>query len=294
MKKHSRSTKHNIAKSKMLRTKISFTQLIPSILTTMALCIAVTAIKYAMDGRFILAATSIMIAALFDMLDGRVARMLKASSNFGAQFDSLSDLGSFGISAGIVLYLWTIENAANYHNMMWWAIIVYISCVALRLARFNIESEEYAATELECNTQCSSAYKRLIASGYFFNGVPSTLAAILLLAPMIATFELITIPSSMITPIMIPYTIFISALMLCRIPTLSLKRLKVEGKYLSFSLFIIAILCVLLLLEPWIIIPILTSAYTLLIPITWLRCRKMLTTNNIKVAKNHDNNPDSA
>src|SRR5882757_494398 len=152
-------------------TGLSLNRMIPNILTLVALCAGMTAIRFAINGKFEAAVIAIMVAGVFDGLDGRIARLLKSTSPFGAQLDSLSDFVCFGVAPGVLLYIWTMSQLASFG----WALsLLYAICCGLRLARFNtqldVELPPYAS--------------------YFFTGIPAPGGAGLALVPMYLAFEI--------------------------------------------------------------------------------------------------------
>ncbi|MFM8859401.1 MAG: CDP-alcohol phosphatidyltransferase family protein, partial [Methylocystis sp.] len=108
---------------------------LPNIVTLLALCMGLTAIRYAIEGRFETAVTAVMMAAVLDGLDGRIARALKGTSRFGAELDSLSDFVDFGVAPAVILYLWSLH---EIKGLGWFAVLVFVIAAALRLARFNV------------------------------------------------------------------------------------------------------------------------------------------------------------
>ncbi len=117
---------------------VPFYKLFPSVITVLALCMGITAVRYALDGKFEIAAGLIIIAGIMDGLDGKIARLLKSTSEFGAQLDSLADIVSFGVAPGLVTYLWILHDIPA-KGIGWLVVLIYISCAALRLARFNVQ-----------------------------------------------------------------------------------------------------------------------------------------------------------
>ena len=115
---------------------LSFNRMIPNILTMIGLCAGLTAMRFALEGRFAAAAGSIVVAACIDGLDGRIARLLKATSRFGAEFDSLADMVSFGVAPALVVFSWALGGLGKFG---WSAAFIYVACAALRLARFNTQ-----------------------------------------------------------------------------------------------------------------------------------------------------------
>ena len=114
----------------------SFNRMIPNVLTVLALCAGMTAIRLAIVGRFETAVAAIIVAGILDGLDGRIARLLKGTSTFGAQLDSLSDFVSFGVAPAVMLYIWTME---QFHGFGWAVVLIFAVCCGLRLARFNTQ-----------------------------------------------------------------------------------------------------------------------------------------------------------
>jgi CDP-diacylglycerol--serine O-phosphatidyltransferase len=150
---------------------LSFNKMLPNLMTLMGLCIGLSSIRFALDGRFGSAVIAVAVAGAIDGLDGRLARLLKATSRFGAEFDSLADFLCFGIAPGLILYLWSLEN--------WGAIgflppLMFASAMALRLARFN--------AALDTAPPAAFAYN-------FFTGVPAPAGALLALFPLLAGLE---------------------------------------------------------------------------------------------------------
>src|SRR4051812_39856103 len=185
----------------------SVNRLVPNVLTLLALCAGMTAIRFAISGDFEAACYAILAAGIFDGLDGRMARLLKATSRFGAELDSLSDFVSFGVAPAAVLYLWTMS---QLHSIGWAIVLFFAVCCALRLARFN--------------TQLAAEPPPWAAN--FFSGAPAPAGAGLIMLPMFVSFEWGDwIPRS-------PYlnAVWISVvalLMVSNVPTVSLKRIRI-------------------------------------------------------------------
>ena len=164
--------------------------LIPNMVTVLGLCVGLTSIRMAIEGRFELALTAIGAAAVLDGLDGRMARLLKASSRFGAELDSLSDFVCFGVAPAIVLYLWGFAGASS---LGWIMVLMFALAAALRLARFNVALDEPG--------------KPLWETG-FFVGVPVPAGAILLMLPLY--MEGLGVPKSwMILPLLSLYALIL-------------------------------------------------------------------------------------
>ncbi len=148
---------------------VAFNRLLPNIVTVLALCAGLTAIRFGFQARWELAVMAIILAAIFDALDGRLARLVGGSTKFGAELDSLSDFISFGVAPAVLLYFWTLQHA---RGVGWALALLFAVCAALRLARFN--------TKLGVSDMPPWAYN-------YFTGVPAPGAAGLLLMPMTVT-----------------------------------------------------------------------------------------------------------
>ena len=201
--------------------------LLPNILTLGGVCLGISSIKFSFDGNFSLAVIFIILAAILDALDGRIARLIKGTSEFGKELDSLTDFVSFGIAPVLLLYFWELN---NYGKLGWAITLIYSVCCVLRLARFNL-------------TRIDS--KQLWKSNYF-EGVPSPAGGILILMPLI--FELADLNLNFNIKNLTPYfTILIAILMVSKFPTLSLKKISISPKATAFILLGIGIIFISLL-----------------------------------------------
>ncbi len=210
---------------------LSLNRLIPNILTLLALCAGMTAIRLALNGKFEPATTAIIIAGILDGLDGRIARLLKATSSFGAQLDSLSDFVSFGAAPAIMLYLWTMS---RLESLGWVLVLLFAVCCALRLARFN--------------TQLGAELPPYAHN--FFTGVPAPAAAGLVMIPMVFTFQFGTEISR--SPYLNAVVLAaVAGLMVSRVPTFSFKRFRVPGHWVLPMLLVIGGLAAYVTTEPW-------------------------------------------
>jgi CDP-diacylglycerol--serine O-phosphatidyltransferase len=190
--------------------------LIPNIVTLIGLCIGLTSIRMAVEGRFDIALAATVIAALLDGVDGRMARLLKASSRFGAELDSLADFVNFGVAPALVLYLWGFGDA---RSMGWIVVLMFALCASLRLARFNVADVEPEKPAWQ---------------GAYFVGVPVPAGAILVLLPLYL-HELGVPKSVMVAPILSVYAGAIAILMVSRIRTFSGKQIgkRIERDYIA-------------------------------------------------------------
>jgi CDP-diacylglycerol--serine O-phosphatidyltransferase len=212
-------------------------RLIPNILTIVALCTGLTALRFGIDGRWTGAMILVLCAAFLDGMDGMVARLLKATSEFGAQLDSFSDFVSFGVAPATLLYLWNLHEAGA---IGWIASLLLCVSTALRLARFNVKNTTVMTPE-------EAAQKKV-----FFEGVPSPAGAILALLPMIISFQMDTVEEGGFSPyIVCLWVLLVAGLMVSRLPTYSLKRLKISQKYMIPVLAFFALLVAALASEPW-------------------------------------------
>jgi CDP-diacylglycerol---serine O-phosphatidyltransferase len=237
-------------------TGLSFNKMIPNILTLLALCAGMTAIRFAISGQFEAAVIAIIIAGVLDGLDGRVARLLKASSTFGAQLDSLSDFICFGVAPGLLLYVWTMSSIGS---IGWVVALLFGVCSALRLARFN--------TQIGIPDPPSYAYN-------FFTGVPAPAAAGLALLPLCGAFEFG--PRLFQSPYFCAVTtVGIAALMVSRVPTFSGKRFRVPAEYVLPVMIGVAILMAFLTTAPWPTLLFIGLAYLGTIPFSIRSFRKL-------------------
>ena len=201
--------------------------LLPNILTLAGVCLGISSIKFSIDGNFNLAVIFIMIAAILDALDGRIARLIKGTSEFGKELDSLTDFVSFGIAPVFILYFWELN---NYGKLGWAITLMYSVCCVVRLARFNL-------TKIE-ETQ---GWKN-----NFFEGVPSPAGGLLILMPLI--YELTGLNFGYDIKNFTPYlTVLIAILLVSKMPTLALKRISISPKATGFLLLGIGLVFISLL-----------------------------------------------
>jgi CDP-diacylglycerol---serine O-phosphatidyltransferase len=226
----------------------SFNRMIPNILTLLALCAGMTAIRFAMNGNFVGAVFAIIVAGIFDGLDGRIARFLELTSSFGAELDSLADFVSFGVAPASVLYLWTM---AGLHSAGWTIVLFYAVCCALRLARFN--------------TQAGSDRPAYVSP--FFTGVPAPAGAGLVMVPMFLSFEwgdwLFR------SPYLNALTVTgVALLMVSKVPTISLKRIRVPHRMVMPTLLGIGVMAAFVTTVPWLTLTAIGIVYVGSIPLT--------------------------
>ncbi|HYM01987.1 MAG TPA: CDP-diacylglycerol--serine O-phosphatidyltransferase [Stellaceae bacterium] len=236
---------------------LSLNRLIPNILTLLALCAGMTAIRLALNGKFESAATAIIIAGVLDGIDGRIARLLKGTSPFGAQLDSLSDFVSFGVAPAMLLYIWTM---AQLSSLGWVLVLLFGVCCALRLARFNTQ----LGAELP-----PYAYN-------FFTGVPAPAGAGLVMIPMFVNFEFGSdlFRSPILNGVVLAC---VAGLMVSRVPTFSFKRFRVPSEWVLPMLLAIGGLAAFLTTEPWATLLVIGAAYILSFPFSIRSYRRLRT-----------------
>ncbi len=226
----------------------SINRLIPNILTLLALCAGITAMRYGLHGEWEKAVLAILVAAVLDGLDGRIARALGAASRFGAELDSLSDFVSFGVAPAVVVYLWSLQVAGG---IGWALTLLFAVCCALRLARFN--------TALDAEEPEPAWAKN------FFVGVPAPLGGILILLPLVVVLE--TGSDLLANPwVTGPVMIGVAGLMASRIPTLAVKQVKIQSRYVGFVLLGVGAFAAFLISTPWITLAVTCAGYLLSIP----------------------------
>jgi CDP-diacylglycerol--serine O-phosphatidyltransferase len=227
---------------------LSVNRMIPNVLTLLALCAGMTAIRFAMGGNFVGSVFAIIVAGIFDGLDGRIARLLKSTSSFGAELDSLSDFVSFGVAPAAVLYLWTMS---SLRGLGWAIVLFYAVCCALRLARFNIES--------------GSA--RPVHAAPFFTGVPAPAGAGLVMVPMFLSFEWgdWLFRSPYLSAVIVTG---VAVLMVSKVPTVSLKRIRVPHHLVVPTLLGVGVLAAFVTTAPWATLTAIGIGYVGSIPLT--------------------------
>jgi len=229
-------------------THTSVNRMVPNVLTLLALCAGMTAIRFAINGEFPYATFAIIAAGVFDGLDGRLARLLKATSPFGAELDSLSDFISFGVAPAAVLYLWTMS---QLHSVGWAIVLFYAVCCALRLARFNAQ----LATE------------PLPWRANFFSGAPAPAGAGLLMWPMFISFEWgdWIVRSPYFNAVWISG---VSLMMVSTIPTVSIKRIRIPPQFVVPTLLVIGVMTAFFTTAPWPTLTVVGVIYLVSIPLT--------------------------
>jgi len=213
---------------------LSLSKLVPSILTLLGLCAGATAIRFALIEDWKHAVTAIIIAMVFDMLDGRAARAFGADTRFGAQLDSLVDLVSFGVAPGVVVFLWSLK---GMNEAGWVVTLIFCACAAIRLARFNIQS---ASARDEGATQANP----------YFTGLPMPASAFLAVFPMLLSFQFgdAFVRNAEFTSVVM---VLASVLMISRVPTPSIKYMHLPKALIAVAWLALGAFLVLLINWPW-------------------------------------------
>ncbi len=233
--------------------------ILPNLVTLLALCLGLTAIRFATEGRFEHAVFAILAAAVLDGVDGRLARALKGTSRFGAELDSLADFLDFGVAPALTLYFWSLSTVKSFG---WFAAMVFAVACALRLARFNV-----ALDESEKPTWASR----------FFTGMPAPAGAIVVLMPLYLHFSVLGLEfTRVLVPFEIAFVLGVAALMASRIPHWSGKTFgRVPREHVIAVLFGVAVVILLLATFPMEMLAALTLVYLLTIPISLKTFRRL-------------------
>jgi len=230
--------------------------LVPNTITVLAICAGMSAIRFAILGRYEAAVLAILIAGVLDGLDGRMARLLKGASKFGAELDSLSDIVSFGVAPAVIMYSWTLRDVKG---VGWLLALIFTISMALRLARFNTMSQDE-----EVNLEEKRDY---------FAGIPAPASAALALWPMILNF--LTGIEFFRNPVFcVVYIGLIATLTVSNVPTFSFKKLSIKREYVLFYLLGIAIFATLLVTQIWATMSVVGLLYIVTIPLAVITHRR--------------------
>lgn len=235
-------------------------RLFPNFVTIIGLCAGLFAIKYAMIDNWVVAVGFVAIAAFIDGMDGRLARLLNASSSFGAQLDSLSDFVNFGVVPALIIYMWMTHEI----KAIGWAVsLFFIICMALRLARFNCTIEDEVSEESD---DLVSQELRI----HFFTGIPAPAGALLLLWPMMLMFlsnqeKWVNLPT-IGAGHMVIYTAVMALLLVSRFPTFSFKKVRIRREFGTLVLAVAALITIGLIMEPWITFSVIGVFYLGMMP----------------------------
>jgi CDP-diacylglycerol---serine O-phosphatidyltransferase len=247
---------------KIITDKKNARVILPNMLTLIGVCIGLTSIRFALDGKFEFAIIAIIFAALIDGLDGRIARLIKGTSKVGKELDSLTDMISFGVAPAFVMYFWKLNTLGRFG---WLVCLIYVICVALRLARFNVNSNQEPSWR-----------------DNFFEGVPSPAGGILVLTPLIISltnFNYIPLNYDIIVP---AFFITTSLLLISKFPSYSFKKIVIQRKTTIFLLFGIVLFFGLLLIYPFNMMSVSAVVYLLMLPISFFHYQKLKKQNQDK------------
>ena len=237
--------------------------ILPNAITLIGVCIGLSSIKFALDGKFALAIVAILFAGLMDALDGRIARLIKGTSKMGKELDSLGDVISFGVAPAFIMYFWNLQ---YLDKLGWFVCLIYVVCVALRLARFNVNSEDEPSWK-----------------DNFFEGVPSPAGGIIVLMPLVLSFSglgdlFFKINYDLMVPV---FFILVSVLLISTIPTYSFKKIVIPRAMTKFLLFGIVLFFGALLIYTFKILAVSSLIYLCLIPISYFHYKKIKKKNKI-------------
>ena len=239
--------------------------ILPNTITLIGICIGLSSIKFALDGKFAIAVIAILFAGLMDALDGRIARLIKGTSKMGKELDSLGDVISFGVAPAFIMYFWSLQ----YLDKLGWLVcLIYVVCTALRLARFNVNSNEEPSWR-----------------DNFFEGVPSPAGGITVLMPLIFSFSgFNNIYFNMNYDFVVPiFFISVSILLISTIPTYSFKKIVIPRNMTVFLLFSIVLFFGLLLIYTFKVLAVSGFIYLTLIPISYFHYKKISKKKNITI-----------
>ncbi len=251
--------------------ELSFNKMIPNILTMLALCAGLTALRFGLEEKWEPAIVSLVIAAVLDALDGRLARALQGTSKFGAELDSLSDFIGFGVAPALLLYLWTMKDAGP---VGWVLALLFSVCCALRLARFN--------TDIDAPDQPAWTKN-------FFTGVPAPAGAGLVLLPMILSFQIEAdfIRKPFVVAI---FMIAVSGLLVSQLPTYSFKKLRVQHRFVLWTMLSVGLLAALIVSAPFLTLTAILVIYIVTFPFSLRSYRSQEAEANKKQDSGQDQN----
>lgn len=255
--------------------ELPINSLIPNMLTTLALCAGLTSVRFALEAKWELAVAAILVAGVLDGLDGRMARLLKGSSKFGAELDSLSDFVSFGVAPGLVLYLWALESGLG--NLGWIVALIFTVSCGLRLARFNAMLDD-DVPEWE---------------GRYFTGIAAPAGAAISLLFMVISFysDAEIFKSGILNA---AWLLFMAFLMASRIPTFSIKRIRIPRKFIMLMLVVVGGLAAVMASYPWELLTGIAIVYLATIPFAIVTHHKLAKEEATKKARNSEDVIDIA
>lgn len=243
------------------RRTVSAAYFIPNLITTLGLCCGLASLHFSLKGDWQRAMALIVLAGVLDLLDGRAARMLRVTSRFGAQLDSLADFLSFGVAPAMLLHQWMLGSEGVFGLA---AVVTFVLCSALRLARYTAAADAPPPQPAPGGVPAAKP-----TGAEYFEGCPTPASAgVALIAPMIATSEVlrnkITVPPWVVMTLVIG----ISVLMISRVPMFSLKRIRISRPLIAPVLVVVGLLAVMMTKHPWLTLAGLSTSYLLLLPVS--------------------------
>jgi len=229
--------------------------ILPNMFTLIGVCIGLSSIKFAFDEKFTLSIIAIIVAAIIDGLDGRIARLIQATSKVGKELDSLTDVISFGVAPAFIMYFWKLNELGR---IGWLICLIYVVCVALRLARFNVNSGQ------------ESSWR-----DNFFEGVPSPAGGVIVLMPLIyslSDIQILNVNYDFFVPILF---VVVSILLISKVPTYALKKISVPRNMTIFLLLAVVLYFGLLLIYTFNAIVISGLIYFIMIPVSLIHYNNM-------------------
>lgn len=235
-------------------SSFSLISLLPNLVTLTSLCIALSAIQMAIHGDFFKAVAFLLIAGFMDGIDGRLARYLNSTSDFGANLDSLIDFVNFGVAPGFIIYAW-VNSYQDILGLDWAMVLFFAVCASIRLARFNSDINKSSSSK--------------ILDEYFFVGIPAPVGAAMSTLPMVLTREFGEGFYSD-SYLVIFYVITIALLMASKLPTISIKNIPIKNNYRYLTLIIASSIIIGLLVKPWLTLSTIGVTYGVSIPLVML------------------------
>ncbi len=234
---------------------ISINRMIPNILTLLALAAGLTSMRFAFQERWELAVFAIAVSAVFDTLDGRIARLLKGASKFGAELDSLSDFVCFGVAPAMILFLWAMHDSGRG---AWVLVMLFTMCMGLRLARFNVATDDDDVPDWKA---------------HFFTGVPAPAGAGLVLLPMILSFQ--AGDEIFRSPWVVSAFLFgVGGMLVSAVPTYSFKKVAIPRQRFLVTMLIVALVIALLASVPWLCLTVILGLYMASMPMSYRAHRR--------------------
>ena len=241
-------------RAKRARSDFALLQLLPNMLTIGGIIAGLTAIRFGVQGNYLLAVQLILVAGVLDGLDGRLARLLGADSKMGAELDSLADFLNFGVAPALIVYFWTLQ---EIRGVGWIAALVFAVCCVVRLARFNVAGKTAEADD----------------SGDYFVGVPAPAGALLALLPMYLSFAF-NDARLMPSVIVAGYVVVVGLLMISHIPTWSFKTTRISRGNVKYFLVGFAFVAAAVWTYAWITLAVFCFVYAGMVIRAWLKMKR--------------------